>query len=98
MAAVRSRRIPNARRASATAIADEEISVFIEESKTLIIKLINVGELDKNGQRSVNIELDGSARPALVNDKTLAGEKVAHAEDSPSKKVKSARRFPQCSP
>ncbi len=53
----------------------EEISVSIEEGKTLIIRLINVGEANGSGQRSVNFELNGIARSVLVDDKSLAGEK-----------------------
>ena len=64
---------------------DEEISVSIEEGKTLIIKLINVGEPDKSGRRSVNFELNGIARSVLVDDKTLAGEKVSRAKANPAK-------------
>ncbi|PQV63861.1 pyruvate carboxylase [Abditibacterium utsteinense] len=54
---------------------DEEISVSIEAGKTLIIRLINIGEANKDGARSVNFELNGIARSVLVDDKSLAGEK-----------------------
>ncbi len=63
---------------------DEEISVSIEEGKTLIIKLINVGEPDKSGRRSVNFELNGIARSVLVDDNHLAGEKVTRAKANPA--------------
>ena len=53
----------------------EEISVSIEEGKTLIIRLVNIGEANGSGQRPVNFELNGIARGVLVDDKTLAGEK-----------------------
>lgn len=56
---------------------DEEISVSIEAGKTLILKLINVGDPDKEGRRSVNFELNGIARSVVVNDRSLAGEKVS---------------------
>jgi len=64
---------------------DEEISVSIETGKTLIIKLINVGDPDKTGRRSVNFELNGIARSVLVDDKSLAGEKISRAKADPSK-------------
>ena len=54
---------------------DEEIAVSIEAGKTLIIKLINIGEPDKEGNRAVNFELNGIGRSVLVDDKSLAGEK-----------------------
>ena len=53
----------------------EEIAVSIEAGKTLIIKLINVGEPSKEGNRAVNFELNGIGRSVLVDDKSLAGEK-----------------------
>ncbi len=53
----------------------EEISVSIEEGKTLIIRLVNVGDANANGERAVNFELNGIARSVLVDDKSRAGEK-----------------------
>ena len=63
----------------------EEIAVSIEEGKTLIIKLINVGEPDKEGRRAVNFELNGIGRSVSVDDKSLAGEKKVRAKADPSK-------------
>ncbi|RYX84828.1 pyruvate carboxylase [bacterium] len=63
---------------------DEEISVSIEAGKTLILKLINVGDADKSGRRSVNFELNGIARSVLVDDKTLAGEKKGRVKANPA--------------
>ena len=56
---------------------DEEITVDIEPGKTLIIKLISVGEPDKDGKRSVNYELNGMARSAQILDKGIAPKTVA---------------------
>ncbi|HSH93205.1 MAG TPA: pyruvate carboxylase subunit B, partial [Roseimicrobium sp.] len=47
----------------------EEISVSIEEGKTLFIKLINVGAPDKDGKRTITYELNGVTREAFVTDK-----------------------------
>ncbi|BCM92248.1 2-oxoglutarate carboxylase small subunit [Abditibacteriota bacterium] len=63
---------------------DEEISVSIEAGKTLILKLINVGDADKSGRRSVNFELNGIARSVMVDDKTLAGEKKGRPKANPA--------------
>ena len=52
----------------------EEIAVDIEAGKTLFIKLINIGEVDKDGRRAVNFELNGVARAATVADKSVAAE------------------------
>ena len=64
---------------------DEEISVSIEAGKTLILKLINVGEANKSGQRSVNFELNGISRSVLIDDKSLAGEKIVRRKADVSK-------------
>ena len=58
----------------------EEIAVSIEAGKTLIIKLINIGEPDKEGRRAVNFELNGIGRSVSVDDKSLAGEKKVRAK------------------
>ncbi len=58
----------------------EEIAVSIEAGKTLIIKLINVGEPDKEGRRAVNFELNGIGRSVSVDDNSRAGEKKTRAK------------------
>jgi pyruvate carboxylase len=52
----------------------EEITVEIEEGKTLIIQLINVGEPDKEGRRTVNYELNGIGREVVILDKSISAE------------------------
>jgi pyruvate carboxylase len=49
----------------------EEISVDIEEGKTLFIKLIHLGEPDKDGRRVVTFELNGMTREATVTDRSV---------------------------
>src|SRR4051812_39832624 len=49
----------------------EEISVSIEEGKTLFIKLINIGSPDKDGYRIITFELNGMAREASVLDRSI---------------------------
>lgn len=49
----------------------EEISVNIEEGKTLFIKLINIGPVDKEGRRTVNYELNGMARESTISDRSI---------------------------
>ena len=49
----------------------EEISVSIEEGKTLFIKLINLSAPDKDGRRTVTYELNGMTREAYVTDKSI---------------------------
>jgi pyruvate carboxylase len=50
----------------------EEISVDIEPGKTLIIRLVNVSEVDKDGRRIVTYELNGMTREAFIADKSVA--------------------------
>ncbi|MDB6168861.1 MAG: cfiB 2 [Verrucomicrobia bacterium] len=50
----------------------EEISVSIEEGKMLIIRLVSVGEADKDGRRSLTYDLNGIAREVFIQDKTVA--------------------------
>ncbi len=50
----------------------EEISVEIEEGKVLIIRLVSVGEADKDGRRPVSYELNGITREVFIADKNVA--------------------------
>jgi pyruvate carboxylase len=50
----------------------EEISVSIEEGKTLIIRLISVGAPDKDGRRAISYEMNGIARETFILDKNIA--------------------------
>jgi pyruvate carboxylase len=50
----------------------EEISVEIEEGKVLIIRLVGVGEADKDGRRPVTYELNGIAREVFILDRSVA--------------------------
>ncbi|MBN8645792.1 MAG: pyruvate carboxylase [Planctomycetes bacterium] len=55
----------------------EEISVDIEEGKTLIIRLINVSDPDKDGRRVVTYELNGITRETFITDKKVAPQAKA---------------------
>jgi pyruvate carboxylase len=58
----------------------EEISVSIEEGKVLFIKLINAGAPDKEGRRTINFELNGMPREAVVQDKAVAPKSKSRAK------------------
>jgi pyruvate carboxylase len=62
----------------------EEISVDIEEGKTLFIKLINVGAVDKDGRRVVTFELNGMTRQTSVLDRSVQAEVKSRLEVDPS--------------
>jgi len=49
----------------------EEINVAIEEGKSLIVRLVNVTEADKDGRRTVTYELNGMTRETLIADKKI---------------------------
>jgi len=53
----------------------EEISVEIEEGKTLLIKLFATGEMESDGRIPLLFELNGQSRPVRVKDKSA---KVLH--------------------
>jgi len=46
----------------------EEIAVTIEQGKTLIVKLVSIGELQDDGHRIVYFELNGQPREIKVRD------------------------------
>ena len=62
----------------------EEISITIEEGKTLFIKLLHVGEPDEKGIRSLTFELNGKARTTLVQNKSIKGDAKAKEKADPS--------------
>jgi pyruvate carboxylase len=63
---------------------DEEITVSIEEGKTLFIKLVNVGAVDKDGKRTVNFELNGMTRTATITDKSVKATVKARDKADPA--------------
>jgi pyruvate carboxylase len=72
----------------------EEISIDIEPGKRLIVRLINVGEPDAQGQRAVNFELNGVARQAVVTDKKIQPQGEARRKADPAKPDEIAAPIP----
>ena len=62
----------------------EEISVSIEEGKTLFIKLVNVGTPDKDGRRTVLYELNGMPREAYIQDRSVQAKVKAREKADPA--------------
>lgn len=57
---------------------NEEISIMIEQGKTLSVKLLAVGQLDTNkGTRECFFELNGEVRAVLIEDRSAAIEHVS---------------------
>lgn len=61
----------------------EEVSVDIEEGKTLIIKFQTVGDPHVDGTRLVFFELNGQPREVVVLDRSLATQAKAHPKADP---------------
>ena len=57
---------------------EEEIAVDIEPGKTLIIRLLAVGDADDDGQRRLFFELNGQPRTVAVADITVSASAVAN--------------------
>lgn len=62
----------------------EEVSVSIEEGKTLFVKLINVGPPDKDGRRTVLYELNGVPRETSVLDRSVQAKVKARLKADPA--------------
>ncbi len=65
----------------------EEISVVIEEGKTLLIKLFAVGEMEADGRIPLLFELNGQSRPVRIEDKSanvlhVARQKADQADEN----------------
>lgn len=48
----------------------EEISIEIEKGKTLIVKLMSIGELHSDGTRTIYFELNGQPREVVIRDES----------------------------
>jgi pyruvate carboxylase len=62
----------------------EEISVDIEEGKTLFIRLINVGAVDVDGRRTVLFELNGMSRQTTIADRSVQPKVKPRAKADPA--------------
>ena len=61
----------------------EEIAVEIEEGKTLIIKLLTVGDVKEDGTRTVFFELNGQPREVRTVDKGVDATLTRHPKADP---------------
>lgn len=59
-------------------VPGDEISVNIEEGKTLIVKFLTVGDPHVDGTRQVFFELNGQPREVVVVDESLGGAVKSH--------------------
>ncbi|MFT4549689.1 MAG: pyruvate carboxylase [Verrucomicrobiales bacterium] len=63
--------------------AEEEITVDIEEGKTLFIKHIHVGKTDEHGNRLAVFDLNGVPRHASIQDRQSENVKEARPQADP---------------
>ncbi|MDQ2711788.1 MAG: pyruvate carboxylase, partial [Acidobacteriota bacterium] len=63
----------------------EEITVELEPGKTLIIRLLTVGDPKSDGTRTVFFELNGQPRQVEVKDKSIKAAASARRKVDPSK-------------
>ena len=54
----------------------EEIEVEIEKGKTLIIKLVSIGEPQTDGTRIIYFELNGQPREVIIQDINVESDAV----------------------
>jgi pyruvate carboxylase len=62
----------------------EELAIDIEPGKTLIIKLLTVGEPHPDGTRTVFFELNGQPRSVSVVDKSVKAETILRPKADPT--------------
>ncbi|MEL0082970.1 MAG: pyruvate carboxylase, partial [Gammaproteobacteria bacterium] len=62
----------------------QEKAIEIEPGKTLIIKLLAIGQLEEDGQREIFFELNGRRRNIRVLDRHAATELATHEQADPA--------------
>lgn len=62
----------------------EEISVEIEQGKTLIVKLVSIGEPQADGTRVIYFELNGQPREVIVRDESIKSAVVEKPQADPN--------------
>ena len=72
----------------------EEVTVDIEEGKTLFIKLINIGAADKDGRRIISFELNGMPREATALDSSVKTTTKVRLKANPANPLEVAAPIP----
>ena len=62
----------------------EETSVELDPGKTLVIKLLTVGEAHADGRRTLFFELNGKPRETIVKDRSLRVEAPVRVKADPA--------------
>jgi pyruvate carboxylase len=61
----------------------DEVTIEIEEGKTLIVKLNAVGRVREDGTRHIYFELNGEPRSATIKDLSISLEEESHVKADP---------------
>lgn len=72
----------------------EEIEVEIEKGKTLMIKLVSIGEPQKDGKRTIYFELNGQSREVNIQDMTVETDATAKQKADPTNESQIAATMP----
>ena len=72
----------------------EEIEVEIEKGKTLMIKMVSVGEPQKDGTRIIYFELNGQPREVSIQDMTVETDSTAKPKADPTNESHIAATMP----
>jgi pyruvate carboxylase len=72
----------------------EEIEVEIEKGKTLIVKLVSIGQPQANGTRVVYFELNGQPRETVVKDESIKVTVAAKIKADPTNETHIAATMP----
>lgn len=72
----------------------EEIEVEIEKGKTLIVKLVSIGEPQHDGTRIIYFELNGQSRELVIQDLTVEVDGSVALKADPSNPNQIAATMP----
>ncbi|MFS0574386.1 pyruvate carboxylase [Sporosarcina sp. 179-K 3D1 HS] len=72
----------------------EEIEVEIEKGKTLIIKLVSIGEPQSDATRVIYFELNGQPREVIIEDMSIESDTVRKQKADPSNESHIAATMP----
>lgn len=72
----------------------EEIEVEIEKGKTLMIKMVSIGEPQKDGTRIIYFELNGQPREVSIQDMTVETDSTAKPKADPTNESHIAATMP----
>lgn len=72
----------------------QEIEVEIERGKTLIVKLVSIGEPQSDGTRIIYFEMNGQPREVLIQDMSVEADVVRKQKADPSNDTHIAATMP----